>query len=176
MTAEEFVAALPKTAPSVEDLRKQGLTKKAAQAFRRSLSPKAKKDGSTASKEGGEVARLITGYDCSSTEVGMVRFIEAPIRKKGSWEVGRVEADPLLVDATSGAVRVVEMGHPSHVLWDCAANGESFLSALARASAALSQRVVEEVPKKQMAKHLRNCVFEAGGEQYEAFFRMLLGA
>ena len=175
MTAEEFVAELAKSAPSMEGLLKQGLTKKAAQAFRGSLTPKQRAQPIRAPKGAGEVGRLLAFYDCSRVEVGMVRFGEAPVRRGGRWEIGLVEADQLVIDSKSGILEVLELGHPSHVLWQCAASGEAFLGALSRASAVLSQRAIGEIPKKTLAKQLLDCVALAGGAEYEGFFKMLIG-
>jgi hypothetical protein len=175
MTAEEFVVELAKSAPALEDLLEQGLTQKAARAFRRSLTPKKRAVPGRAPKGAGEVGRLLTSYDCSAIEVGMVRFGAAPARRGGGWEVGLVEADHLVVDSKSGALEVLERGHSTHVLWRCAATGEAFLGALARAAAVLSQRAVGEVPKRALVKHVRECAALAGGDEYEAFFKMLVG-
>ena len=53
---------------------------------------------------------LISRFDCSHVEIGMVAFGRNVLETNSGWQVGEVEADNLIVSKASGEVFVQEYG------------------------------------------------------------------
>lgn len=178
MNAQDFVARLERSGPSVAALEGKGLSRAEAEEFVRSFRAPKRAWPALVDADLGTVGQLLGQYDCSKVEVGMVRLRSLPVRDGKSWVIGQVEADPIILDVESGGVRVEEFGTKHHVLWRCAKDGDSFLAALATAVEVLGRMTVDESlhgDDMLRTRTLSNCTRDAGGSEYEPFYRMLLG-
>lgn len=123
----------------------------------------AKRGGTVAPRNVSEIERMIIEFDCSTLEVGLVRFNER-------LEVGALgkcfaycEADALVI-TEDGRVGLVDHAAPQRVHQFCAASSEQFLDALAL--------VVTREKGQSNTEMLAHCANAAGGSEYTDFFRM----
>ena len=95
------------------------------------------------------------------------------------WQVGQVEADPLIVNGATGEVYVDDLTSPGRKLWICSDSFEHFLLALIPVARYLGKCLVDAsvLDDKALCNQiLSESVIGAGGDNYAAFYRMLLGA
>lgn len=119
---------------------------------------------------------LFVGYDVTSVAVGMVRFRGVPEQVPYGYIIGEVEADYLALEAGSGEITVHDITRATHVIWSCAQNGASLLSALAEAAKYLGACItVDQSGSDVQRQSLDRCTLLAGGPKYRDFYRMLLG-
>lgn len=123
---------------------------------------------------------LLDDYDLSDFRVGGIRFAQPPIQNGNRLEFADIDADPLCYDLTSREITFCDHEAPGFVMQRVAADGASFLSALAIASGFLTSRLLEEtpLPAEADAQGLRcaqRCAQAAGGEAYFDFYCMFIG-
>jgi hypothetical protein len=179
MTAEEFVSVLADHTPSIDALLALGMSESGATRLREGhLASRRVSADETAPSEN-ELLRLLHGWDVSKLQVGMVWFRGQPLYDAGAgWVVGSVEIDPLVLREATGSVDVRDFYNSSHVMWDAAESGESFLAALAHAQAFFSRCVLGEVSHDDNAiarSIAQECSTLAGGPRYLEFYLMLCG-
>jgi hypothetical protein len=177
MTVSEFVSKLAAAAPCIEELQKIGLSETEAMAFRKSSFCEPR-DVPLGIPEANELFTLMNLWDLSAIEIGMVSLASAPAETPEGVRVGCVEADPLGMHA-DGELVVYEMGVPGHMLWPVAQSPNTFLKALAVAASFLGDRVVGKIDFEDFdaaRNAARQCAALAGGERYDDFYSMLLGA
>lgn len=177
MTADEFVAKVAAAAPTVDALKALGASPREAQTFLGMFTAKRRaRPSAPADPRLGELGTLLAAYDCARLELGMIRFTREPRRRQGAWMVGQVEADPLLVDESTGRIEVEADGQ---LLWACARSPGSFLEAVSVAAELLGRHAVDEALPDDLAltnAFVARCAAAAGGAEYAAFYRMLFGA
>jgi hypothetical protein len=178
MNAQDFVSELESASPSVAALEALGMSRAEAEEIAARYRPLKRPHPVVVDAALGALGQLLGTYDCSCVEIGMVRFASAPAWDGACWVIGKVEADPLVLEPGTGLIRVEELGTARHVLWNCAKEGGAFLTALATAAALLGRLAVDEQAEEDkgaLARTLQECTQLAGGGEYEAFYRMLLG-
>ena len=176
MTADDFVAQLQAAAPRAKDLQRVGLSRQEAEEFQRSYVP-IPRTGVVARRTD-PLLDLLLRYDLGKVEIGMITFLSDGVTDPKVRQVGKVEADPLLQDLHDGEVRVSEGDVRGRVLWRCAQDGGKFLDALAPAAAFLGVCAYDsDVSTNNALRQAKadECALSAGGSDYSAFYRMLLG-
>jgi hypothetical protein len=177
MNASEFVSVLAGAAPSIEDYKKVGLSSKEATSFRKSyFCPERKIPLAIA--ESNELFALMNWWNVGTIEIGMVRLASAPAKMSLGFQVGVVEADPLVIHAND-EMAVHEFGTLDHILWPVAKSPNNFLNALAVVAKFISDRGVDKIDFEDFdaAKAVtKQCTTLAGGKRYYDFYSMLLGA
>lgn len=118
-------------------------------------------------KSNNSIESLITAYEISSREVGIVTFFDVPRELPPHWIFGNSEANFLALNTESG--RVVELDHAdlSFQVCECATDADSFLRALAAFAEGLRTRDDDE-------QLFSRCVEIAGGEAFEGFYAALI--
>lgn len=178
MDFELLCTSLREATPSEEALKGLGLSDEEVQEFTSSFNIIPRNGSVSATHSTDIVKEFFTQYNPSNLEVGMIRFLSAPKTVEGGQIIGQVEADPLVVDKSSGKVFVADLTSPGNTLWECADSAEKFLLTLVPAANYLGQCLVDDSVRtnKALSKNaLDECVLIAGGNRYESFFRMLFG-
>ena len=178
MLADEFVLRLSLAAPSLERLAAVGIVGDEADEILRSFccTPRGEVLNSAIDKD--ELIRLVEQWDSTAVEIGMMRFSAGARQTSLGFQVGVVEADPLMI-CCDGRVIVYELGRKDHALWPVANSGAQLLDALLIAAIALNARLfeVEPIDRGEGVRRISaQCSEAAGGPQFKAFFEMLLGA
>lgn len=174
MKASEFVEGLKGISVRTDLLKKQGVSDQFIEDRKRSY---------LATYKGGEIVsqypivELVENYDCSNLEIGMVTFDERIEETEDYLFFGRANEHDLAIEIITGNVVMVEYGL-NNILFNCAKNDESFLSAILNVAIFLERRSVEEGLYEnvklniQMAEEFGDI---AGGERYYDFYKMMLG-
>jgi hypothetical protein len=175
MDAISFKEALAKAKPSVQDLITAGLSKTDASQFLLSYDVNDRLEKLPSEIPDPTLRDLFSRFDLSGVEIGMVRLLEHPNSTEFGWIFGLVESDPILVDQNNKEIVSIDHEAPEHVVWRCAKDGNSFLSALALSAKYLSGLVLEhDYDTNYKRDTLNECTSLAGGGRYSDFFRMLL--
>lgn len=176
MDSSSFKNALIDASPTLVSLLKIGLSQDEALQIRSSFEIHPRPAVYSIDLGDEALNDLLSNYDVSQIEVGMVRFHAYPERFSSGWTIGEVEADYLILDEESGEVRVTDIGCPEHVIWRCSANGENFLSALVVAAKYLAECLLDEkFENSRQLETIRACATLAGGDTYLPFYKMLIG-
>jgi hypothetical protein len=176
MDADTFVEKLWNCAPPIDSLIHVGLGAMAAEEFQ--LRNRADLRQRSAEPHNNPLIDLVSRYDVSRLEIGIVRFYDGVQRLDGSWQVGKAEADPLVISKFSGEVEVRDLTDETAMLWRCAVNGAFFLEAMLHAGCFLSRASYDlALSDDQSARCAQAiaCARVAGGEPYRAFYNVLLG-
>ena len=175
MEAEAFVEQLWACAPTLDNLVSEGLSHDEAEDFRRSYY--FVENGSD-ERGSNPLLDLLTRYDGTHVEVGMVCFSKPSAYSDNRWMIGEVEADPLILDQNTQNIYVEERGTDGYVLFRCAESADEFLGAILLAARFLSRCVYDGGLYKDQAKiclQAQECAEKAGGEAYFSFYAMLVG-
>jgi len=161
--------------PTLNDLVSEGLSHDEAEDFRRSYH--FVKNGSD-KVDPNPLLDLLTRYDGTHVEIGMVRFGEPSAYPDNKWVIGKVEADPLILNQNTQNIYVEEIGTDGYVLFRCAESADEFLNAILLAARFLSRCVHDDDLYEDQAKiclQAQECAEKAGGEAYFSFYTMLVG-
>jgi len=169
MKAEEFIRTISEAAPSDDVLANYGLDnaeiediQKTFQAFPRTSAP-VPPDGS------GEVGRLIAEFDCTSLEVGLIRFDPQITELNLGFRFGVCEADPLVIVKDGSVVMYDHSGSPASLL-HCALDSELFLDALA---VFVEIRARKKEWKGRQVEATKKCCAASGDPNSINFYGML---
>lgn len=165
MRSEEFVVALQDAMPPSEELEAHGLGPDEIASVQATFRPVPRESHSIS---GSELEKMILDYDCSSVEVGLIRFLDRPQEFLFGTQVAVCEADPIVV-SPSGAVQLLDHANPADAM-GCAADSEMFLEAL---SAFLAIRREKSKWKGRVNAAAEVCAQKAGGSAYAPFFQLL---
>jgi hypothetical protein len=170
MLSAEFLAALNEAMPAQAELEDYGLEPEEIEAVQASFrsTPRKLPAQTTAGKT--ELEKLVSEHDCSTVEVGLIRFLPRPRVHHCGMQVAYCEADAVVVGA-AGGVAMHDHDEPAKSL-KCAANSERFLDALA---AFVAMRCQKSQWKGRVEEAAKACATKAGGEEYVPFFRLLCG-
>ena len=174
MDAQKFVNELRQLAPPSEKLAEKGVS---PEGIERALKSYLCVEKEGLELQGDPILDLITRYDLSSVEIGMVRFADEPIQLDGSMYIGEVEVDPILMDISSREIYVVDRDAHNHIMWRCARNGDSFLDALIIAERYLSRCWYDDTLSNDQVAACEvagDCARAAGGTKYLGFYKMLV--
>jgi hypothetical protein len=176
MTPEYFVLKLKELSPTKEILAANGFgDEEIAQIMKSYICVPRAGDVNAPSDA---LLRLLSAYDCSNLEVGLIRFKEEFVEEAAYYIVGEVEADILVISKTTKEVCVLDHTVPEHVVSFCASTSDAFLGALLSFASFLFQRLKDETlfDNTAFTKHwVHLCAEKAGGEKYLDFYKMLLG-
>jgi hypothetical protein len=121
---------------------------------------------------------LLISYDCSRVEIGLVRLVLVPEETLNYFLVGYVDADILSFNKLTHRVEVLDYSNPRHVIWECAENGGKFLEAMLACAEYLISNLKasdDEENLLNLKEYTDRCIDIAGGDEYEDFYKMLLG-
>jgi hypothetical protein len=175
MMADEFVAQLMLCAPQVDELYSIGFSQEEAKRFIESYVCLKRADPIEVSNP---LLQLVSAYDTSKIEIGMVHFLSAIVENGGSWQIGQVEIDPLVIDKASEEVCVVNGSNAENILWNCAQNAGKFLESILPAACFLGRCSYDEILANDLIskrKQVEVCANIAGGSRFRNFYLMLLG-
>ncbi len=176
MDAESFKKALEEAKPSIEALMRDGLSWDDAMDITASWEVRDRTHREQNLLPDRTLSELFSRCDVSKIEVGMVRLHKNPEPVRRGWQIGQVEADDLILDINSGEIIVLSIDAVDHIMWRCARNGSSFLSALALTAEYYGKCAINDLHGKEAQKHaFEACTLAAGGPSYSNFYRMLLG-
>lgn len=171
MEADQFVEALWACAPDIEQLKATGIPSEVAQRFRDAHLCRKKTE---AVRYCDPLLDLISRYDASTVEIGMILLGSSVVKTDRNWQVGEVEADPLVIDKATEEVQVEELYTNGHILSRCAESGGKFLDALLLAAS--FQRYNRGPGDQDRAyEEAESCALAAGGEVYRRFYLHLFG-
>jgi hypothetical protein len=176
MTPEYFVLKLKEVSPTKEILAANGFGDEEITQIMKSYACAPRADHINASSD--TLLRLLSAYDCSNLEVGLIRFKEEVVEEVAYYIVGEVEADILGISKTTKEVCVLDHTISEHVVSFCASNSDAFLDALLSFASFLYQRLKNDTlfANTAFTKHwVHVCADKAGGEKYLDFYKMLLG-
>lgn len=123
----------------------------------------------TTSEEHSEVERLITEFDCSRVEVGLVRFLDAPRDHSQGVQFAYCEADFIFLKENGSVVLVDGRMTESNGI-KCATDFQRFLDGL---GAFVEIRANKSNWKKRSGEAASLCAEAAGGSENLEFYRML---
>lgn len=161
MKAEAFLQAVERSMPDRAELAARGLDDDGIREIQSMFV--ATRRGTTAPTDANELERMIIEFDCSTLEVGLVRFNERLERQALGECFAYCEADALVI-AEDRRVGLVDHAAPQRVHQFCAASPEQFLDALAL--------VVNRAKGESNVEMLTDCSNAAGGAEYADFYRV----
>lgn len=178
MTYHDFASQLASTAPSRTALVATGLDDASAeeQINQYHIYPRANQL-EIEFPACDEVIDLISNYDISNLEIGMVDFLPLPVNYGDYLHFAKVELDLMLL-SINGEVLVVDWQQFDHVMWRCAVNGKQFLEAMIIISQFQTLTMLDddiyndETLTLSVAASAANA---AGSTDYLSFYQMLLG-
>jgi hypothetical protein len=177
MDKDMFVNELIKLAPSIAELKKHELPDDFINHFIESYKCY-QKDSSKNIYTNDELLLLLQSYDCSKIEIGIVSFLNEIVETEDYFEIGNVEQDILSINKITLEVEVLDHEAADHVIWSCASNSRNFLQALLSAADFFSSKLKVypiEPENTVILKRVQKCTYEAGGDKYIDFYKMLLG-
>ena len=168
MRNADFLAALQNVMPSRAELEACGLGLDEIESVQATFRFIPRKPPSSVSRS--ELERMILDHDCSTVEVGLIRFLDRPREHRHGVLVAFCEADSIVV-SPAGTVVMHNHANPDKTM-NCAANSERLLDAL---GVFLTIRREKAKWKGRGNAAAELCAEKAGGSNYLAFFRLLCG-
>ncbi len=169
MNADEFVERLRAIVPPIVELLASGQTREEAETFRRSVVPEWR-PGMTERVERNPILDLMCRCNLTAVGLGVVTFLESPVRSPGRIVFGKAEADWLVIDETTGVVKLVDHANQDYTICECAASSSSFLDALI---AGMENKAPDSEGENMSV--VDYCSFLAGGDKYREFYAQILG-
>ncbi len=157
--------------PSSEQLNEYGLDESEISDIQKTFKSVERNLSDSDSGARSEIERLILRNDCSTVEVGLLRFLSYPKEHPQGAVVAVCENDPIVVRG-DGTVAMYDHGNPDLKAMDCGADSERFLDALA---AFIDIRRNKLQWKGRVTAAAEVCSQLAGGPAYLDFFRLLCG-
>lgn len=170
MNSSDFLNALSEAMPTNDELKEYGLNSEEIDGVQASFRFIARNLLNEKIAVGSELERMIVEYDCSTVEVGLIRFLPRPQMHHNGVQVAYCEADPIIVNA-SGVVTMHSHDDPDASIL-CAADSQSFLDAL---SVFIKMRREKSHWKGRVEEAANLCSMKAGGGNSIPFFLMLCG-
>lgn len=170
MNGNEFVEALKNAMPARDELLRFGLSDDEINGVQNTFRASVRADSSSVDGASSELERLVTEFDCSTVEVGLLQFLALPKSHRMGTQVASVESDALVVRA-DGSVLMSDSS-TSEVLLDCARNSEAFLDAL---SAFIKIRRDKQSWMGRANEAAMVCASAAGGSKYLKFYQVMFG-
>jgi hypothetical protein len=179
MEPDAFVKELAALAPTSTELERLGFSKDEASRSMESFLCTKREHPLQAAGDSNELLRLLSNWDLSKIEIGMIRFPNPPAELLGTICVGCVEADPLLLLPDTGEVAVHELGIKGKRLWWVARSGSELMDSMFIAARFLEGRGSGRIDFNDHSAArvvALECASAAGGDKYLDFYTMLLGA
>jgi hypothetical protein len=166
MRNADFLLALHNVMTSRAELEAYGLDIDEIEGVQATFRFSPRKQPSSVSRN--ELEKMILDNDCSTVEVGLIRFLDKPREHRHGVQVAFCEADPIVV-SPAGLVAMYEYANPDKAM-SCAADSERFLDAL---SVLITIRREKSRWKGRSNEVAELCSEKAGGSNYIMFFRLL---
>jgi hypothetical protein len=176
MTELEFIEQLKTAAFSHELYAKIGLTEDYIIRTIDGYNPKPKTQRRNMISND-PILRLVSDYDLSKTEIGMLTFSAEVTETDDYFYVGKDEVDFLCISKSTHEVVTLPFYGPLKVAYKCAQNSSLFLEAIVIAAILLEKRSMnyEFYDDAAAVAIAENCSDIAGGSDYLNFYRYLLG-
>jgi hypothetical protein len=176
MNALEFVNSLKEipTKERLSQIEKQGLGQYFMEEYIGCYTFK-KKDSK---KLNNPIEELVSNFDGSSVEIGMITFDIEPFENEDYFAFGRFEVDYLVISKRTGEIKLIDHEDVNNIMYDCASDSSSFLKAILAAAAFLDKLPYDDNlanDQKQICEMAGNCSRIAGGNKYNGFYKTLLG-
>lgn len=178
MEAKVFVEELRKLMPKTKALKSLGLEDTFINYFQNRFLCKPKKLNANYNYSivTDEVESLVSQYDCSSIEIGMLNFILSPDYSEDYIVVGQIEGDQVVINLITKEVEVRDGMSMDHVIWSCASNGSNFLTSLIlSAEYFVRVAILNNIDVEGKIQVLDRVVQAAGGEKYRDFYITFIG-
>lgn len=167
MKASEFLQLVHSQMPAESFLRELGMNDEDVVNIQRSF---IFRERDVKAPEGvSELERMIIEYDCSTLEVGPVRFGDRILVTPQGVCVGACEADPLVV-LPDGRIALFDHGRRDVIPEFCAIDSERFLDGLATS---INIGLDRKAWTGRFPEAVLRCSEAAGGAQFASFFRMV---
>lgn len=168
MIGSDFLNALVKAMPSHAELEEYGLSEDEIKSIQAAFQSTAREGSTLPSVAKSELEKMLLEYDCSTVEIGLIRFLPEPRTYQGVTIVAYCEADLI---AVSEADAIVMHDHDDFGRTTaCAKNSEAFLDALTEW---ITLRRNASQWKERSEEAAKRCAEKAGGLEYLPFFRIL---
>jgi hypothetical protein len=168
MLSTDFLIALQNVMPPRVELEANGLDPDEIESVQATFRfvPRSR----SASTSRSELEKMILDNDCSSVEVGLIRFSDRPREHPHGTQVALCEADSIVV-SPAGTITMHDHANPDKAM-NCAASSERFLDAL---GVFLTIRREKSKWKGRGNEAAELCAEKAGGINFREFFRLLCG-
>jgi hypothetical protein len=166
MHSTDFLVALHNAMPPRLELEACGLGPDEIESVQSTFRFVPRKPSGLVSRS--ELEKMILDNDCSSVEIGLIRFLDGPREHRYGVQVAFCEGDPIVV-SPAGTVAMHDHANPDKAM-NCAADSERFLDAL---GTFLAIRREKSKWKGRVNAAADLCAEKAGGGDYTAFFRLL---
>ncbi|WPQ60129.1 hypothetical protein SIO70_17440 [Chitinophaga sancti] len=175
MTAESFVITFKMQVPDRESFNGMGLPE---DYIEQELSMYDIKQRNNLLLYSDSLLNLVNDYDLSKIQIGMITFKSELIEDDEYYYIGNIEVDLIVKSKLTGIIQVLEFDNPSHILCDCAVNGDQLLDALLICDSYITKgRFDDEFRENDEIRTamIEECADKAGGSSYIEFYQMLLG-
>lgn len=171
----EFVRELKKKLPTISKLKELKYTDEEIDEIQDSYDLQTKDVTINIYPEMGEFGELISKFEISNLQVGMIEFFDKPLKKNDNFIIGKVEVDELVYSINSNLFYVTD---GEKELWKVASCPENFLNALLNMKEYFSKVMIDETLYDNYEitdAYAKKSAELAGGDQFINFYRMLLG-
>lgn len=175
MTAAAFVEQIKEFAVTKEDLKNADFPDEfagmLANGYRYTSLGKIKNSAN-------EIINLISNYDMSQVEIGMISFNKEIEENEGFIFFGKVELDLLAVSKGNNEIVIVDYSSPDDIIQYCASNSSRFLDAMMAAWRATTEFLMDEEKAddyEYREQVINTCTELAGGDAYFDFYDNMLG-
>lgn len=178
MDRDRFVVKLKEFTPSREVYEKLGFSEAFIAKMIRSHECVPIEELRINPEPNSEILKLLSFYDCSTVEIGVLSFNNEVSEVEDYYIIGNVEADLLALNKITLEIQVLDYLVPTHVIWDCAANGECFLDSLALCAEYFFKTYNDAALAENTSfahEYAIQSAEKAGGEKYADFYQLLLG-
>ncbi len=170
MNAEDFLKVIQSAMPDYEELKEYGLEDREIIDIQSTFKFTRKIQDTNLKKSVSELERMISEYDCSKIELGLIRFIKDSKQLKNGVMCAYSEADLLIVN-DDGSVSIYDHAEPNRITQNCAVDSSCFFDALAEF---IDIRKHKLDWRGRIDEAAERCGGIAGGSQYEKFYFSLL--
>ncbi|WP_207516012.1 hypothetical protein [Longitalea luteola] len=178
MTSELFVKQLKLLTPSVESFSRLGYPPDLVEKNIKSYICLPADSGQNIIYANSELLKLVSFYNCSSVQVGLINFRSAVEEIENYYLIGNFDADLLAVSKITLEVVVLDYTNLDWIIWHCASNGARFLDAILAAAECISRCVNDTslaYDNSYTLSYVLKCSQLAGGDKYKEFYKTLLG-
>ena len=125
-----------------------------------------------------ELVDLVSNYDVSKLEIGMISFNSKIEENSTCYFFGRYEVDILAINKASKEIVMLDNGDIDFVMRFCAVDANHFLDAMFVALKAITLFLLDNSKAKDgnyRSNIAAECTKLAGGDKYFSFFNDLVG-
>jgi hypothetical protein len=120
-----------------------------------------------------ELVNLVMNYDMSDVDFGDIGFAEEVLGDDDTYEVGMFEEKFIVIDRSTGEVRIERDDDDGTIVFSCAENSEKFLDALWVAVRYFSTQLNEKLKDTDLEScelKAKQCSEVAGSDDYVPFY------